>query len=86
MSLSDSQLRCLEQLAETREIPACRNCGSERVRVDEYASNWSSGGAFRVILECADCGEGGADFHISGEEARGCGIYPDENPPISETI
>jgi hypothetical protein len=85
MFLEDYQPRCLEQLAVTREIPTCRNCLSERVRVDGYESNWSFGGPFRVILRCADCGEGIGDLHISGEEARDCGIPPG-NPSISEAI
>ena len=82
MFLSDSQRWCLEQLAQGRgEIAPCRNCGSLRVGVQEYESNWTSGGRFRVVLECPDCEVGAGDFLISTEEARNCGLDPDANLP-----
>ncbi len=81
MILTDYQLRCLEQLAEAREIEACRNCGSQRVGVDEGDSDWVLGKSFRVAVSCPDCGGGAGDFYISAEEARGCGIDPDANLP-----
>jgi hypothetical protein len=85
MFLSDSQRRCLEQLAEEKGHTSCFNCGSQRVSVQEYESRWLLGGSVQVVLECHDCGADSANFIISPEEARGCGIYP-EDPPISETI
>jgi hypothetical protein len=85
MFLSYSQRRCLEKLAEARgKIAACRNCGLQRVGVLQHKSNWISG-KFLVALECFNCRVGAGDFFISAEEARDCGIHPDENPPISET-
>ncbi len=86
MFLSDHQRRCLEQLAEAREIDACRNCGSQRVGVDEGDSDWALGPSIRVALSCPDCGAGAGDFYITAEEARGCGIEPDaELPNTPET-
>ena len=80
MFLSDSQLRCLEQLAEKGHT-SCFNCGSQRVGVNEYEARWLLG-EFQVFLECPDCGtEAAAKFSISTEEARGCGIDPNANLP-----
>jgi hypothetical protein len=77
MFLSDSQRRCLQQLAQGRgKIAACRDCGSQRVGVLEYESNRISSGVFRVALECSDCGVGAGDFFISAEQARNCGLVP----------
>jgi hypothetical protein len=59
------------------EIAACRNCGSRSVGVHLYESDWTSGGAFRVVLECPHCEVGAGDFIISNGEARGCGLDPD---------
>jgi len=86
MVLSYSQQRCLEQLAQNKEHTSCYNCGSEAVGVHQYASNWASGGKFMVVLKCSDCYTDADSFMISQAEARDCGIYPDENPPIGETI
>jgi len=84
--LSDSQRRCLEQLAKDKGHAACYNCGSERVGVHNHASGWSSGGKFMVVLECPDCYTDDDSFMISQAEARDCGIYPDVNTPIAETL
>jgi len=86
MVLSDEQLGCLERLAKDKGHASCYNCGSERVDVHQYASSWSSGGKFMVVLKCPNCLVDDDSFMISQAEARDCGIYPDENPPIGETI
>jgi len=39
-----------------------------------------------VVLECPDCYTDDDSFMISQAEARDCGIYPDENTPIGETL
>src|SRR5215210_9491607 len=65
MSLSDSQKRCLEQLAKDKRYTACYNCESQRVGVHEYESDWVLGGPFQVVLECPDCGAGSDTFIIT---------------------
>jgi DnaJ-class molecular chaperone len=76
MFLSDLQQRCLEQLAKDKgETVTCHNCGSQRLGVHKYESDWLLGGSFQVALECSDCGAG-SDFIISSEEARDCGLDP----------
>jgi hypothetical protein len=85
MFLSYSQERCLEQLVKDKGHTPCHICESQRVGVDEYASDWASGGSLQVVTKCSDCGAGGS-FIISPEEARNSGLEPDENPPIHETL
>jgi hypothetical protein len=80
MFLSHSQRECLEQLAKDKGHTACHNCGSQRVGVDAYASDWALGNSFQVVLECFDCG-GGDNFIISLEEAQRCGLDPHANLP-----
>ena len=86
MILSDSQTQCLEQLAEEKGFTTCFNCGSQRMGVHGPASDWVLGGSFHVVLKCSNCGSDADNFIISPEEARRCGLYPNENPPIGETI
>jgi hypothetical protein len=85
MILSDSQTQCLEQLAEEKGFAGCFNCGSQHMGVHELASDWVLGGSFHVVLKCSNCGSDADNFIISPEEARRCGLYPNENPPIGET-
>jgi hypothetical protein len=80
MFLSYSQRECLVRLAKDKGHVPCYSCGSQSVGLHEYASNWSLGGQFRVILKCPDC-YAEDDFYISEEEARGCGLDPAANLP-----
>ena len=86
MILSDSQTQCLEQLAKEKGFTTCFNCGLPRMGVHKLASDWVLGGSFHVVLKCSNCYSDVDNFIISPEEARACGIYPDENPPIRETL
>jgi hypothetical protein len=81
MFLSYSQQRCLEQLAKDKGHTSCFDCGSQRVGVHEYESDWSLGGSFQVVLECPDCRADSDNFYISEEEARNCGLDPNANLP-----
>ena len=81
MFLSDSQKRCLEQLAKDKGQTTCYNCGSRRINLYELASDWARGGSFRVVLKCPDCYADGDHFFISSEEARRCGLDPHADLP-----
>jgi len=89
MFLFDHQRQCLEQLAKDKgQLVACHVCGQESVGVHEDdTGGWYRPG-FRVALSCHNpaCVAGAGEFYITAEEARDCGIPPQENPPISETI
>jgi hypothetical protein len=56
---SYSQERCLEQLVKDKGHTPCHSCESQRVGVDEYASDWASGGSLQVVTKCSDCEAGG---------------------------
>jgi hypothetical protein len=81
MMLSDSQTQCLEQLAKEKGYTTCYNCESRRIGVHELASDWVLGGSFHVVLKCSHCYTDADNFIISPEEARRCGLDPNENVP-----
>ena len=81
MILSDSQTQCLEQLAKEKGYTTCYNCESRRIGVHELASDWVLGGSFHVVLKCSDCYTDADNFIISPEQARRCGLDPNENVP-----
>jgi len=81
MILSDSQTQCLEQLAKEKGYTTCYNCESRRIGVHELASDWVLGGSFHVVLKCSHCNTDADNFIISPEEARRCGLDPNENVP-----
>jgi hypothetical protein len=81
MILSDSQTQCLEQLAKEKGYTTCYNCESRRIGVHELASDWVLGGSFHVVLKCSHCYTDADNFIISPEEARRCGLDPNENVP-----
>jgi hypothetical protein len=81
MILSDSQTQCLEQLAKEKGYTTCYNCESRRIGAHELASDWVLGGSFHVVLKCSHCYTDADNFIISPEEARRCGLDPNENVP-----
>ena len=81
MILSDSQTKCLEQLAKEKGYTTCYNCDSQRVGIHELASDWVLGRSFHVVLKCSDCYADADNFIISPEEARRCGLDPNADLP-----